>query len=192
MAMALGWFSLALGIAELMAPRQVAELIGAPQNEGTEKTLRAYGAREIASGIAILSYPTESRWLWSRVGGDALDLATLGAAGRHGAPIVRDSRSQPPLSRSRSSDVIAAIGCVRSFNEFGVNVANEQAITIRAPLEAVEAGGSSGARGTRQARERLRDPVRTGAGRARYGSASRGRRLGRKAPGRASPLQAAA
>ena len=82
MAMALGWFSLALGIAELMAPRQVAELIGAPRNEGTEKTLRAYGAREIASGIAILSDPTESRWLWSRVGGDALDLATLGAAGR--------------------------------------------------------------------------------------------------------------
>jgi hypothetical protein len=142
MAMALGWFSLALGMAELMAPRQVAELIGAPRNEGTEKTLRAYGAREIASGIAILSDPTESRWLWSRVGGDALDLATLGAAGRHeSSDRSRLAIASAAVAGVAALDVIAAIGLrasSRSFNEFGVNVANEQAITIRAPLEAVE------------------------------------------------------
>jgi hypothetical protein len=144
MAIALGCFSCALGIAELLAPRQVARLIGAPRNEGTHKTLRAYGAREIASGIAILADPTEPRWLWSRVGGDALDLASLGAAARHeSSDPSRLAFATAAVAGVTALDLITAIGLrasSRSFNEFGVNVTNEQAITIKAPLEAVEEG----------------------------------------------------
>jgi hypothetical protein len=144
LAVALGWFSCALGIAELLAPRQVAGLIGAPRTERIEKAIRAYGARELASGIAILSDPAESRWLWSRVGGDALDLASLGAAARYeGADHSRLSLATAAVAGVAALDVITAIGLhasSRSFNEFGVNVANEQAITIKAPLEAVENG----------------------------------------------------
>jgi uncharacterized protein YjeT (DUF2065 family) len=142
MAIALGWFSCALGIAELVAPRQVSRLIGAPLNEATAKTLRAYGAREIASGIAILSDPKQARWLWSRVGGDALDLASLGAAARYeSSDPSRLAVATAAVAGVAALDVITAIGLQassRSFNEFGVNVANEQAITIKAPLEAVE------------------------------------------------------
>src|SRR6476469_11061106 len=58
----------------------MARLIGARDDDNTRNTLRAFGAREIASGIAILSQPDRARWLWSRVGGDALDLAWLGRA----------------------------------------------------------------------------------------------------------------
>lgn len=71
----LGLFSLGLGLWELTNPRGVAEVSGVPYTG----TLRAYGAREIASGLTILSGHT-SAGLWSRVAGDALDIATAAAA----------------------------------------------------------------------------------------------------------------
>jgi uncharacterized membrane protein len=77
---ALGWFSIALGAAEMAAPSRMARLIGAPDTDTNCNTLRAFGAREIAAGVAILARPDQARWLWSRVGGDALDLAWLGRA----------------------------------------------------------------------------------------------------------------
>ena len=75
----LGLFSIALGAAEMMAPRSMARLIGLEDTPDTESRLRAFGAREIGSGIAILMQPQSSVPVWSRVAGDALDLAVLGA-----------------------------------------------------------------------------------------------------------------
>jgi hypothetical protein len=82
LAVGLGWFSIALGVAELGAPERVARFIGVTPTEKTITTLRSYGAREVGTGLAILAQPDQARWLWSRVAGDALDLATLGAAMR--------------------------------------------------------------------------------------------------------------
>ena len=76
LARALGWFSIGLGVAELLAPRAMARATGL---RGKETLLRAYGLREIATGAAILASDEPGPWLWGRVGGDALDLATLGA-----------------------------------------------------------------------------------------------------------------
>jgi hypothetical protein len=45
--------------------------------EGQEGLFQAYGLREIATGIGVLSADDPAPWLWGRVGGDALDLATL-------------------------------------------------------------------------------------------------------------------
>jgi hypothetical protein len=39
--------------------------------------VQAYGLREIATGIGILSLDQPAAWIWGRVGGDALDMATL-------------------------------------------------------------------------------------------------------------------
>jgi uncharacterized membrane protein len=80
LAVGLGWFSVALGVAEVAAPRAVARLIGARPTDTTESTLRTFGFREIANGVAILREPERARWLWSRVGGDAVDLSFLGAS----------------------------------------------------------------------------------------------------------------
>lgn len=80
LATGLGWFSLGLGVAELTAPRGLARLIGVRPSEQTDAVLRGYGAQKVATGLAILAQPEESRWLWARVAGDALDLGTLGAA----------------------------------------------------------------------------------------------------------------
>lgn len=73
LARAMGWLSLALGATELLAPRRVTGALGM---EGKEGLVRAYGAREIASGLLSLSVDKQVG-LWSRVGGDGLDIATL-------------------------------------------------------------------------------------------------------------------
>ncbi len=70
---ALGWYSLGLGLVELIAPHRITRALGM---QGQEALVRAYGAREISSGILSLS--TEKKLgLWSRVGGDGIDIATL-------------------------------------------------------------------------------------------------------------------
>ena len=74
----LGWFSIALGLAEVAAPRGIARLIGVRPDHST--LIRAMGLRELASGVGILTQRTPATALWSRVGGDAMDLACLGAA----------------------------------------------------------------------------------------------------------------
>ena len=70
----LGWFSIGLGLAEILAPRALTRGLGM---EGNEQIVRAYGVREIATGIGILSSTHPVPWIWGRVGGDALDIATL-------------------------------------------------------------------------------------------------------------------
>ncbi|HEX8147339.1 MAG TPA: SRPBCC family protein [Pyrinomonadaceae bacterium] len=78
LARGLGWFSIGLGLAELLAPRGVAKVAGVRGNTGL---IRLFGLREIASGIAIFTQGRRPAGaVWSRVVGDALDLACLGAA----------------------------------------------------------------------------------------------------------------
>lgn len=75
-ARALGWFSIGLGLAELTMPRALARAAGAPN---LPSLTRFYGLREIGTGIGILTSKDPSPWLWGRVAGDALDVATVGA-----------------------------------------------------------------------------------------------------------------
>jgi len=77
LARALGWFSVALGLAEVVAPRKLSRAIGM---NGNENLLRVLGLREIASGVGLLTQQQRAGWMWSRVAGDAMDLAVLGAA----------------------------------------------------------------------------------------------------------------
>jgi hypothetical protein len=73
LARGLGWFSIGLGLTELIAPERITRALGM---EGKEALVRGYGAREIGSGIITLS-PDKQLGLWSRVAGDGLDIATL-------------------------------------------------------------------------------------------------------------------
>jgi hypothetical protein len=80
LARGLGWFSIALGVAEVTAPRRLARTLGM---DGYEPVVFAYGVREIVNGIGILASDDPTPWIWGRVGGDALDIATV-AAGMSG------------------------------------------------------------------------------------------------------------
>jgi hypothetical protein len=74
LAQGLGWFSIGLGVAELVAPGNLARFLGM---EERAELIRAYGVREIVTGVGILSQEDPMPWMWGRVGGDALDLGTL-------------------------------------------------------------------------------------------------------------------
>jgi hypothetical protein len=71
----LGLFSLALGTLELLAPRTLARAIGMRGH----RLLPILGLREIASGLGILAGRRPAAPVWSRVAGDAMDLAIIGA-----------------------------------------------------------------------------------------------------------------
>lgn len=79
-AIALGWFSVGLGVAQLLAPRGVARLIGVSDSSRMRTLLRVVGLRELTCGIGLLSNPRAPGWAWARVGGDLMDVALLGSA----------------------------------------------------------------------------------------------------------------
>jgi uncharacterized membrane protein len=76
----LGWFSIGLGLAEVLAPDTFSELIGIRPKSKNRTVLRFYGVREMAAGVGILSRSRPGGWLWGRVAGDVLDLSSLGSA----------------------------------------------------------------------------------------------------------------
>ena len=78
LAKGLGWFSIGLGLTELLAPRAIANISGV-SNKHTG-LIRLYGLRELGAGITIFAQKKPTEGMWSRVVGDALDLTSLGIA----------------------------------------------------------------------------------------------------------------
>ncbi|HEY0190658.1 MAG TPA: SRPBCC family protein [Kofleriaceae bacterium] len=108
LARGLGWFSLALGAAELAMPRALARLIGIDPDGRTATVLRVLGAREIAAGLAVLMPPRRPLPLWSRVAGDAIDLAMLGIAARSRSSTARLAGATLAVAGVTALDVFAA------------------------------------------------------------------------------------
>jgi hypothetical protein len=75
-AKALGWFSIGLGVLEIVGAKRLANVLGLESSF----LVRALGVREIASGIALLTQAKKGPYIWARVAGDALDGAVLGRA----------------------------------------------------------------------------------------------------------------
>ena len=77
----LGWFGIAVGAVQLLMPELVARATGM---RGGKMLLRLAGMREIGVGAGLLVANDPAPWLWARVGGDALDAATLAVQLRSG------------------------------------------------------------------------------------------------------------
>lgn len=90
----LGFFSITIGVAELVAPRFIAQLSGA---RVSPNVIRLYGMREIATGVGLLMAWKRGPWLWGRVAGDALDMAS-----------VRNPAALAALAGATAVDVAAA------------------------------------------------------------------------------------
>jgi hypothetical protein len=86
-ARALGWASIAIGATEIAATEWLEEQMGVDHHH---VLIRAFGVREIAAGVTLLSQPGLNKTLvgglWGRVAGDAMDIATLALA----APSTRN------------------------------------------------------------------------------------------------------
>jgi hypothetical protein len=76
MAKALGLFSLALGIHQVLRPRDWTRGLGTRNRTNVVRSL--FGAREIAAGAALLTGSNPAPWFAARAAGDLLDIATLG------------------------------------------------------------------------------------------------------------------
>jgi hypothetical protein len=72
----LGWFSIALGVTEVVAGKALARALGVRR----PGLVRAFGVREVASGVGILTQTRKRPWILARLLGDAMDLALLGNA----------------------------------------------------------------------------------------------------------------
>jgi uncharacterized membrane protein len=140
LARSLGWFSLGLGVAEVAASRRLANMIGLRGDH--DNLLRTFGAREILSGVGILSQRGPSRplaaWLWSRVCGDAMDLAFLGAALASG----RSNRRKVAAATAAVAGVTALdVLCARKLSRLAGEITSVGAIhvvksiTINRPVE---------------------------------------------------------
>jgi len=136
LARALGWFSLALGVAEVVAPVRIASLVGA--RGARASTVQMLGAREIASGVALISGTPSRAGAWSRVAGDAMDLALLGAAfGADGANRRRLAFSAAAVAGIAALDIACSkrLGNATSGSHAGVDVT--KSIAINRPPEEV-------------------------------------------------------
>jgi uncharacterized membrane protein len=110
----LALFGLGLGTAQLVAPRGLNWIAGVHDRVHTRALQRVVGVREIAAGIAILGAPQPYPFVWSRVAGDAMDLAMLGLA--FASP--RNKRGCLALTTLTiggitAMDVLASLGCAR-------------------------------------------------------------------------------
>src|SRR4051812_39777687 len=76
---ALGLVSIAIGVAEIAAPKQLERMMGIGNGENTG-ILRVLGVREIMHGFDLLAHKDPTPGVWSRVAGDVLDNVLLGMA----------------------------------------------------------------------------------------------------------------
>ncbi len=100
----LGWFSIGLGAAAVLAPRAVSWLSGVR----SPTLMRLVGTRELAAGIGILTQSDRAPWLWSRVVGDTFDLAALSVALARGGRRGRAAFALAAVAGVTALDVLAA------------------------------------------------------------------------------------
>jgi uncharacterized membrane protein len=114
----LGWFSVALGLSELILPKTLARTVGVEPRASTRWTLRAMGVRELLAGLGVLMQPRRPLPLWARVAGDAIDLAMLGVSltsRKHESP--RLAGALAAVAGVTALDILAARRTQRRFEE---------------------------------------------------------------------------
>lgn len=137
----LAWFSLGLGIPQVIMPGRVNRIAGLENTFRRRQLMRLMGLREIGAGVGILgSQPKPAEWLWARVGGDALDLALLGSAFRN--PNNRRNRlvlATANVAAVTAADVVAAQKIARAKNDAfeDSGLKGRTSITINRPPEEV-------------------------------------------------------
>ena len=135
----LGGASLGLGMSEVLAPAKVAALAGIDANGRTRPVIRALGLRECGHAAALLFGP--SKLVWTRVAGDALDVALLGVgAANHGERGRRTAVSAAALVGIAAADLYAALRTTRNGGRHANGSRHRTvraAITVRQPPEEV-------------------------------------------------------
>lgn len=116
----LGWLSIGLGLTQLLAPKALGRAIGV----GDQATvMRLCGVRELASGLGLLTGKAPAAFSTSRVIGDVMDLALLGASLR-----------SPQANPSRIAAAATAVASVTAVDMYASKLDLQQSMA-RAPQD---------------------------------------------------------
>jgi uncharacterized membrane protein len=80
LARGVGVASAALGLAEIIAPGRISRMSGVRHPIASRVILPLLGGRQLGHAAGLLVGRQPSRWIWTRVAGDAADLGLLGRA----------------------------------------------------------------------------------------------------------------
>ncbi|HYW50082.1 MAG TPA: SRPBCC family protein [Gemmatimonadaceae bacterium] len=142
----LAWFSLALGVTQIMAPDALTRLIGVRPSRQSRAAMQAIGVRELASGLGLMKSRKRTPWLWSRVAGDVMDISLLGVgAGRRSDDRVRATRAMFAVGGVAALDLYAAARSQRALKQqAAADGFASQEETVSGPLayERAEARGA--------------------------------------------------
>ncbi|HEX7298741.1 MAG TPA: SRPBCC family protein [Solirubrobacteraceae bacterium] len=134
----LGWFSLGLGVPQVVAPGRVCRAVGVRDDDTSRFWMRLVGVRELAAAAGILGQRRPAPWLWARVAGDAMDLTLLAAAlvtkRERAARIVGAMGSVAGIT---VADVVDAIRLGRQPETGDETVRSRFAVTVRRDPEEV-------------------------------------------------------
>ncbi|MEU7426341.1 SRPBCC family protein [Streptomyces sp. NPDC040750] len=106
----LGWASALLGVPQVAAPAAFARALGVGDSPRHRVATTAVGVRELTAATGLLGRPRPV-WLWSRVGGDLMDLAALTRALKNhdGRGVGRTVAATAAVTAITATDVYAAV-----------------------------------------------------------------------------------
>lgn len=135
----LGWLSLGLGTLQLTAPYMVRRMSGVDDSATSRMLVPLVGARELVHGAGLLAGRRTAAWAWTRVAGDAIDLASLGVAlsRRRGTRRARLIAVTGAVLGITAVDVVTAIRTSRSPAARGGPMILTASTTIRRPRSEV-------------------------------------------------------
>ena len=116
LARALGWASVGLGLPQLLRPGAVTRAVGVGDGAKQQAVTAAVGARELVHAAGLLTPRIGARWVWTRVVGDAVDLATLARALRRhdGKGLTRTAAATAAVVGIAAVDAYTAIRQLRT------------------------------------------------------------------------------
>jgi hypothetical protein len=104
----LGQNAIGLGLWGLLAPKGVNRFLGL--SNSPQATQLLFGAREMATGVALFSDPTKAGALWARVAGDIFDIAVLRSLATRHNPKRRNAKLALGVVLAVTAlDVVAAL-----------------------------------------------------------------------------------
>jgi uncharacterized membrane protein len=136
-ARALGWAGLGLGAAQLAVPNAVRRITGVDDFASAHLLVPLAGVRELCQAAVLLGSRVPGPWVWTRVAGDAADLAVLGlaAARRRGVRRRRAAVATAAVAGIAAVDLATALR--RGRRPWDRELLLHAAITVRRPREEV-------------------------------------------------------
>jgi uncharacterized membrane protein len=127
---ALGCASAIVGARLLLAPRAAVEAIGVDDAPGHRTAAALAGVRNLAAAAGLLLRPSPAS-LWTRVGGDVMDMALLGLAARRSGLIDLIRKNTDSGRAARAAVAAAALAAMTGVDLYAAITRSRPTTTLR-------------------------------------------------------------